>query len=1123
MRSSPGPTPLAASASAELARLEAQLGQAADPWARGQLAELGDALASRVLRKVAEAGARVRNLSAFIKWLAKQEAMQRNAEGIPTAESAACCSGPFRASPQEDSISGPFYEDDVQMEVQSPYGGMSFGLSNQARIEPVSPVRQMPCRLQYHESPVRTNACIVPDLVEMEVESPPGWNSPGMQNQSPFSAVASPVANPGGMGVGCLEYQMPYSPARVSTPSPVRDITMRIQQMDGPSRRVGVMTAPSVAAWNALRATASPQMLALGELEFDRFFLIRVYLADKKIEEVLEDVNYIRYLNSLPMDCFESEIWNKFGKNFVPASDRRKNLDWDPNKTRLYHCIVEKRDDSISTIFKGPYVENTRTHLQKIVGDDNVLIVKFADIPGLVHNTDKLGIYGTFYSHVADDGILLGLRRYRFFIHKDGGKEEKLKEEKKIEKNKKCSPSVRCYFVRMESGWERDHPYDLSGHTIDQARRLFMHIHNAPTVAKYLSRFALILSKTIKLDVDLSKVHVEIIDDEPCRYDSGQIAVQDGERLIHTDGTGLISADLARKCPTSVFKGNFLKDAVDSKGHRYLTTEHPLLMQFRMFHNGYAVKGTLLVDKRLPSETIRIRPSMIKIYGDKNQFGEKSFDSLEIITTSNRPKRALTSRFLISLLHYGRVPAEYFVELLRKALEDVNKVRRKPRDSLEVAFNHADLDDSMSARMILSGIQPEDETYLQFQLALMTKEERKGLKQGRIPIDECYYLMGTTDPTGTLKRDQVCVILDNGQLSGKVLVYKHPGLHFGDIHKLTATYIDGLEDIVGNSKYAIFFPTCGPRSLADEMANSDYDGDMYWVSRNPLLLERFKPRKPWVRRISPRKTEQKKPQDYPGSKLECLLFREYLKARFAPSYVLGAAADSWLAFMDRLLIGDIPKSERKVIKRKMLDLVDIYYLALDAPKSGNKITVPEELMVKQYPHFMERGRHLPYHSASVLGKIYDEVTSQESEAGPSFKIVPLPCFTEVAVSEDYKRRWTALYQEYLRESSKLCKLENKAEKNIKFRELYQEYKWDLYRAEEFEYSPRERFDLFNEACAVYQVVYEHAMPTNEVSKCGFAWKVAGRALCQLYTLKHAGDTVLCSFSVLEGALKKNRT
>jgi RNA-dependent RNA polymerase len=50
--------------------------------------------------------------------------------------------------------------------------------------------------------------------------------------------------------------------------------------------------------------------------------------------------------------------------------------------------------------------------------------------------------------------------------------------------------------------------------------------------------------------------------------------------------------------------------------------------------------------------------------------------------------------------------------------------------------------------MILAGIQPED---------LMTKEE-KGFQQGRIPIGDCCYLMDTTDPTGTLKPDQVCVV-----------------------------------------------------------------------------------------------------------------------------------------------------------------------------------------------------------------------------------------------------------------------------------------------------------------------------------------------------------------------------
>lgn len=55
------------------------------------------------------------------------------------------------------------------------------------------------------------------------------------------------------------------------------------------------------------------------------------------------------------------------------------------------------------------------------------------------------------------------------------------------------------------------------------------------------------------------------------------------------------------------------------------------------------------------------------------------------------------------------------------------------------------------------------------------------------------------------------------------------------MHILTATYIKDLEKIIGNAKYAIFFPIVGRRSLADEMANSDFDGDMYWVSRNPQV------------------------------------------------------------------------------------------------------------------------------------------------------------------------------------------------------------------------------------------------------------------------------------------------
>jgi hypothetical protein len=41
--------------------------------------------------------------------------------------------------------------------------------------------------------------------------------------------------------------------------------------------------------------------------------------------------------------------------------------------------------------------------------------VKFADIPGLTNSADNFGIYCMYYRQVAEDGIFVGLRRYRFF------------------------------------------------------------------------------------------------------------------------------------------------------------------------------------------------------------------------------------------------------------------------------------------------------------------------------------------------------------------------------------------------------------------------------------------------------------------------------------------------------------------------------------------------------------------------------------------------------------------------------------------------------------------------------------------------------------------------------------
>ena len=78
-------------------------------------------------------------------------------------------------------------------------------------------------------------------------------------------------------------------------------------------------------------------------------------------------------------------------------------------------------------------------------------------------------------------------------VYKDGGKEKRKQENGKNEGNHKYSSSVRCYFVRTESGWDRDEPYIFSNKQIDEVRKSFMHIHTVPTVAKYVARLGILL------------------------------------------------------------------------------------------------------------------------------------------------------------------------------------------------------------------------------------------------------------------------------------------------------------------------------------------------------------------------------------------------------------------------------------------------------------------------------------------------------------------------------------------------------------------------------------------------------------------------------------------------------
>ncbi|WOG92878.1 hypothetical protein DCAR_0312155 [Daucus carota subsp. sativus] len=861
--------------------------------------------------------------------------------------------------------------------------------------------------------------------------------------------------------------------------------------------------SPHVSINRESTSAISKQWQILFELEFRKIFLILNYIGRLKLEEVVseEDAYKILLMKSYPMERFESQLWtmyNGFSFAGTVSTDRRKYLDWECGETHHYHCHVWQ-DGSFS--FKGPFLKTTKTLLHRTFGDENILIVKFEE-QARGGSSIISGDHNAFYGRVAKEGILVGQRRYRFFVFKDG--------ERKGKKNSPTTSDVKCYFIRTEliAHCDTKDPFNLFNKTMHEARCLFMHLHTTPTMAKYASRCSLILSQTINVEVNLDRVHIERIEDIPCRNENGiKVCNEDGDLLIQTDGTGFISEDLAMKCPRALLSARYRKakesEMEDASLEGKLTDAHvrepPLLMQCRLFHNGLAVKGTLLVNRKLPLGTIQIRPSMVKVEADPNFEGAPSINSLEVVNISRKPGKSRLSKYLIALLYLGGVPEQFFMNILADALEDSQRLFSDKRSAVRASVNHGTIDDDFTtARMILSGV-PLDEPCVQHRLSHLAYSERKGLRQGRLPISESFFLMGTADPTGLLNSDEVCVILDNGQVSGKVLVYRFPGLHFGDIHVLNAVYLKELEDVVGNAKYGIFFSTKGERSVASEIANGDFDGDMYWVSRNNQLLHYFKKSTPWTRMHPSPNKFQVKPSDIPNDELEHKLFKLFLDTK-NQNISMGVAADSWMAFMDKFLTLDDNSVEKNKLKKTILKLIDIYYDALDAPKTGKEVTIPKEYRADSYPHYMEKGK--AYDSTSVLGKICDAVDTYVPKRVLASEIKKLPLFELVPIPDAKLKFWKEIYDNYRTDMSSALSSTNQSEMKPAD-DVFSKYKKILYGAADFEQSPRKWDDIYVDAVALYHACYDYARSKGDVTKCNFAWRIAGHALCNFHVAKSA--------------------
>lgn len=56
-------------------------------------------------------------------------------------------------------------------------------------------------------------------------------------------------------------------------------------------------------------------------------------------------------------------------------------------------------------------------------------------------------------------------------------------------------------------------------------------------------------------------------------------------------------------------------------------------------------------------------------------------------------------------------------------------------------------------------------------------------------------------------------------------------------------------------------------------------------------------------------------------------------------------------------------------------------------------------------------------------------------------------------------------------------------------------------------------ELYPQALALYNIVYDYAIIKNKVRYCGFVWKVAGPVLCKFYLKKKKEKSVFSAVSM----------
>ncbi|KAJ3699365.1 hypothetical protein LUZ61_003070 [Rhynchospora tenuis] len=466
------------------------------------------------------------------------------------------------------------------------------------------------------------------------------------------------------------------------------------------------------------------------------------------------------------------------------------------------------------------------------------------------------------------------------------------------------------------------------GLTAPGIRSLLGEFEDIRNVAKYAARLGQSFSSSTET-LTVQHDEVDLIPD-----------ITNGTAYVFSDGIGKISFEFA----TRVAKKCRLKGFT------------PTAFQIR--YGGY--KGVVAVDPA-SSKKLSLRRSMSKF--------ESENTTLDVLAyTKYQP--CFLNRQLITLLSTLGVRDNVFELKQKEGVDQLNQILTDPKKAYEaVELMSPGETTSLIKELLLCGYKPDCEPFLSMMLHAFWATRMFELRtKSRIFVPKGRALMGCLDETSLLEYGEVFVQVSKAGcgshftasvVTGRVVVAKNPCLHPGDVRVLQAIDIPDLHHMVD----CVVFPQKGKRPHPNECSGSDLDGDIYFVSWDPDII--------------PARVVE--PMDYtppPTVNLDHDVTMDEVIEYFANYMVndnLGKIANAHIVFADR----ELEKAESK----PCLELARLFSLAVDIPKTGVPVEIPQHLYVQEYPDFMEKVDKLTYESKGVIGKLYGAIKKYMSQPG----------------------------------------------------------------------------------------------------------------------------------------------